>query len=43
MGAKAMLDDGLFDYAAAVPGGVLAVPAHRYLKRISAKTRDSTG
>jgi len=30
------VDDGLFDYAAAVPGGVLAVPAHRYLKRIVA-------
>ena len=29
------VDDGLFDYAAAVPGGVLAVPAHRYLKRVT--------
>src|SRR3954471_8568103 len=34
------VDDGLFDYAAAVPGGVLAVPAHRYLKHVTASTAD---
>jgi GNAT superfamily N-acetyltransferase len=27
-------DDGLFDYAAAVPGGTIAVPSHRYVKPV---------
>jgi GNAT superfamily N-acetyltransferase len=27
-------DEGPFDYAAAVPGGTIAVPAHRYVKPV---------
>jgi ribosomal protein S18 acetylase RimI-like enzyme len=27
-------DEGRFEYAAAVPGGTLAVPAHRYVKSV---------
>jgi ribosomal protein S18 acetylase RimI-like enzyme len=27
-------DEGLFDYAAAVPGGTIAVPCHRYVKPV---------
>lgn len=27
-------DEGLFDYAAAISGGTIAVPAHRYVKLV---------